>query len=68
MIFKTRAILQGGHFHVRVFSAKSPEHTFAKLGSLIMDSRDYESFTAAFEAEHVLDPDPFEIPPSFEAQ
>ena len=36
----------GGHIHCRIFSAENPSGTFAKLGDLTMDEKDWESFKA----------------------
>lgn len=41
MIFKFRAKKMGGHFHTSVFSALSEDYTFAKLGDIVLDERDY---------------------------
>jgi hypothetical protein len=51
-VFKTRAELLGGHYHVRVYSAKRPDHTFACLGTLVMDEADYIAFSTALKATH----------------
>jgi hypothetical protein len=42
--FRVRWRVLGGHIHCRVFSAENPSGTFAKLGDLIMDERDWNSF------------------------
>ena len=52
-VFRTRAELKGGHWHIRVFSADRPDHTFANLGTLVMDQIDYAVFVRAFLAEHL---------------
>lgn len=51
-VFRTRAEKKGGHIHVRIFSAISPNHTFAGIGCLTMDEADYVAFKAAFNGEH----------------
>ena len=55
-VFRTRAELLGGHYHVDVFSAPHSEHGFARIGTLVMDEDDYPNFVASFEAEHRLLP------------
>ena len=57
-VFKTRAEKRGGHFHVRVFSADGPDHTFANMGTLVMDESDYFSFITRFHATHHRDDKP----------
>jgi len=42
--FRVRYELLGGHYHLRVFSANNPSGTFAKLGDLVMDEADRDSF------------------------
>lgn len=42
--FRVRYEKRGGHIHCRVFSAENPSGTFAKLGELVMDERDWQSF------------------------
>jgi hypothetical protein len=44
MIFKARYERLGSHIKVTVFSATAANHTFANIGSLTMDERDWESF------------------------
>ena len=44
--FRVRYKQLGGHIHCRVFSAENPFGTFAKLGDLTMDERDWDSFRA----------------------
>jgi hypothetical protein len=44
VIFKARYERLGGHVTVTIFSATAANHTFANLGSLTMDERDWESF------------------------
>lgn len=46
--FRVRWKRLGGHYHCRVFSAENPAGTFAKLGDLVMDERDWESFQMLF--------------------
>jgi hypothetical protein len=52
-VFRTRTEKRGGHWHVRVFSAKRDDLTFAKLGDLVMDEADYARFTQLFPAHHI---------------
>lgn len=44
--FRIRYLRLGGHIHTRIFSAENPGGTFAKLGDLVMDVHDWESFKA----------------------
>jgi hypothetical protein len=44
--FRVRYQKLGGHFHTRVFSAENPRGTFAKLGELTFDEKDWASFLA----------------------
>lgn len=53
-VFRTWAELRGAHYHVAVFSAPRPDRTFAKLGDLVMDERDYRAFTTKLRGEHRL--------------
>jgi hypothetical protein len=52
-VFRTRAEKLGGHYHVRVFSAQGVDHTFAGIGTLVMDESDYAAFTEALRGEHL---------------
>lgn len=54
-VFRARAERLGGHIHVKVSSADRPDHTFAVMGTLVMDENDYHCFTSAFKAEHILE-------------
>lgn len=56
MFFRTRYQKLGGHYHVRVFSSKTANGTFAKLGDLTMDEKDWPAFQTAFKAEHLEEP------------
>lgn len=42
--FRVRYEKLGAHIHCRVFSASNPSGTFAKLGDLTMDEKDWDSF------------------------
>lgn len=44
VIFRVRWKKLGGHYHLRVFSGTTPEGTFAKLGELALDERDWQAF------------------------
>ena len=44
MIFRVRWQKRGGHIHTRVFSAPTRDGTFAKLGDLTFDERDWDGF------------------------
>lgn len=37
---------QGGHYHVRVFTAADPNQTFAKNGDLVFDEAEWASVHA----------------------
>ena len=52
-IFRTRYQKLGGHYHVRIFSADSSDHTFANIGTLVMDEDDFQSFLQRFKAQHL---------------
>ena len=39
-VFKIRYEQRGGHIHMRVFSAKSPNMTYAKMGDLCCEAGD----------------------------
>lgn len=51
-MFKTRAELLGGHYHVQVFVAPGPDRTFAGIGTLVMSEDDYDGFINRFNAMH----------------
>ena len=42
-VFKLKGKRWGGHYHVSVFSARSPLQTFAKLGDLVLDEADWQA-------------------------
>lgn len=42
--FRVRYLKIGGHIHCRVFSAENPSGTFMRLGVLVMDEKDWDSF------------------------
>lgn len=44
MIFKAVYRKAGGHYDVAVFVAPAMDRTFAKLGDLTMDDRDWRAF------------------------
>lgn len=41
MIMRIRYQKLGGHYHCRVFTAPSENQTFAKVGELLFDERDW---------------------------
>ena len=53
-VFKTYAEQLGNHWHVDVYSAPSPDLTYARLGTLVMDQLDYDYFKQLFAAQHYL--------------
>lgn len=44
MVFRCRWYHAGGHIHVRVFQAPSPEHTWQKNGDLVFDEAGWVPF------------------------
>lgn len=63
-VFRTRAQLLGGHYHVKVFSAKATNQTFANMGTVVMDKDDYRVFCVAFQGEHFFEVEEDFLPPS----
>ena len=47
-VFKCRFEILGGHVHCRLFSAQGIGYTFAKLGNISMDLKDWEDFKEQF--------------------
>jgi hypothetical protein len=46
----------GGHIHCRVFTAKTPDGTFAKCGDLVFDEKEWQDIARLFRnAEFVED-------------
>ena len=43
MIMRIRYRKLGGHYHCRVFTAPASDQTFAKVGELVFDERDWSS-------------------------
>lgn len=41
MVIRIRYVKRGGHYHCRVFTAKSKIHTFAKNGDVVFDEREW---------------------------
>jgi len=54
-IFRTRAQKYGGHYTVLVYSADGSRHSFAKIGTLVMEETDYPCFVQKFRGEHILE-------------
>ena len=44
MIFRVRYKKLGCHYYCRVFSARVPNNTFAKLGTLCLSEDDWDDF------------------------
>ena len=42
MLMRIRAKKHGGHYHCRVFTSPAKDETFAKVGDLILDERDWK--------------------------
>lgn len=40
---RLRAIKQGGHYHTVVYTANSPNQTYAKCGEVVFDEKDMQS-------------------------
>ena len=57
MIFmRVRFKKQGGHYHCRVFTAKHVDETFAKVGELVFDEREWADIVRLFRnAEFIED-------------
>ena len=47
-VFKCKFEILGGHVHCRIFVAQGIGYTFAKLGNLCMDLKDWEDFKEQF--------------------
>lgn len=43
-VFKITGTKRGAHWHLTFFSAKGPDHTYACLGTLVMDRHDFAHF------------------------
>lgn len=50
-VFKLIAEKFGGHYYISVFSSPAWNQTFAKLGELTMDEKDYASFKEALNSQ-----------------
>lgn len=46
-VFRIRHEKRGGHVHMRVFSARSPNMTYAKLGDLCCSQEEFEDLQRA---------------------
>lgn len=51
MILRIRYQQLGGHMHCRVFTAKSPELTFAKCGDLVFDEHEWPEVVVALSRD-----------------
>lgn len=56
-VFKTSAEKLGGHWHVKIYSSNATNHTYANIGTLVMDENDYLAFTHKFNAAHEITED-----------
>jgi len=63
MIFRVRFQRRGNHIHARIFSCPTRVGTFAQLGELTLDDRDWASFRLqiGFGWQFVNEDDPDEI-------
>lgn len=50
MVFKIKYKQLGGHIHMRVFSAKQHNHTYAKLGDLCCAEEEFAELRAAMSS------------------
>lgn len=46
-VFRIRHEKRGGHIHMRVFCARQPNMTYAKLGDLCCDETEFEDLKLA---------------------
>ena len=54
-VFRVRFDVRGGHVHCRVFSAPRPDHTFAKLGDLVVTrGPEFVALMQAFDGAEFL--------------
>lgn len=53
-VFKVKAVKQGAHFHVTYWSSTAWDHTFAKLGDLVMDEEDWTELVQTSDDERVM--------------
>lgn len=60
-VFRIRYEKAGGHIHMRVFSAKAPNMTFAKLGDLCCSEEEFADFKRACSGVEFRAPDITEI-------
>ena len=50
MVFKARWVLAGAHIHVTMFAAKSTNHTYENMGTLVMNSEQWWAFRDMLDA------------------
>jgi len=55
MVFRLRYQLLGGHYHCRLFSAQSRNHTFARLGELTVAEYEWVAFQEALKGVEFLE-------------
>lgn len=47
-VYRVKYRLLGGHYHCSVFSSKSRDHTYAKMGDLVIGENELSSFLHDF--------------------
>ena len=57
MMMRLRYRQLGGHIHCRVFTAKAPHLTFAKVGDLIFDEREWPEVRKLLRACEFIEED-----------
>ncbi len=50
MVFRARWVLAGAHIHVVIFVAKSTNHTYENMGTLVMNSEQWWAFRDMLDA------------------
>lgn len=54
-VFRIRHVKLGGHVHMRVFSARSPNMTYAKLGVLCCSEEEFKDLQYAMSGVEFVD-------------
>jgi hypothetical protein len=63
MVFKLRFRKLGGHYHCRLFAAKSPNMTYAKCGDLTFAEDDWSDVQIAMSGVNFQHEDSWEFKP-----
>lgn len=61
-VFRIRHERRGGHIHMRLFSAKQPNMTFAKLGDLCCAEGEFLDLQLAMSGVAFRPEEPHEVP------